>query len=80
MDLLKSKTLYLIKRLTNLKDTNDYLSNSINKNFYLTDNDLDNTIFNQYYNDQEVIRLVDEIFKEKKFNYKIDECYRVLEL
>lgn len=59
------------------KDTNDYLSNSINKNFYLTDNDLDNTIFNQYYNDQEVIRLVDEIFKEKKFNYKIDECYRV---
>ena len=62
------------------KDTDNYLSNSRNKNFYLTDNDLDNTIFNQYYNDQNVTRLVDEIFKERKLNYKIENVTEFLEL
>jgi len=58
-------------------DTNNYLSNTRNRNFKLTDNDLDNTIFNQYYNDQKITSLVEKIFKEENLNYKMEECYRV---
>ncbi len=59
-------------------DTNQYLESSKNKNFKLTDYDLNESIFNKYFLDSEITQLVSNIFKLTNIEYKNEECFRVL--
>jgi hypothetical protein len=58
-------------------DTNKYLENSKNKNFKLTDYELNDSIFNKYYVDSKITNLVNNIFKVTNINFKNEKCYRV---
>lgn len=58
-------------------DTNKYLENSKNKNFNLTDHDLNESIFNKYYLDSKITNLVNNIFKVTNIDFDNEECYRV---